>query len=84
MRRSPSASPDLPGVAATRGFTRYYPDGPAVAHLVGYVGAASAKEYEAENKNPLLLVPGVKIGKDGLEKTFENIFAASPAASGSN
>src|SRR5262245_21485314 len=34
---------ELPGVAASRGFSRYYPAGPAVAHLVGYVGAASAK-----------------------------------------
>ena len=33
--------PDLPGVQATRGFSRYYPDGPAVAHLVGYVGTAN-------------------------------------------
>jgi len=69
---------DLPGVAASRGFSRYYPDGPAVAHLVGYVGAASAKEYQAEDKNPLLLVPGVKIGKDGLEKSFESILRGQP------
>src|SRR5690349_11329599 len=55
--------PELPGVQATRGFSRYYPDGPAVAHLVGYVGTANAKEYEAEKKNPLLIIPGVKIGK---------------------
>ena len=63
--------PDLPGVQATRGFSRFYPDGPAVAHLVGYVGSANAKEYDAENHNPLLLIPGFKIGKQGLEKTLE-------------
>jgi penicillin-binding protein 2 len=63
--------PELSGVQATRGFSRYYPDGPAVAHLVGYVGTANAKEYEAENKNPLLIIPGFKIGKQGLEKTLE-------------
>jgi penicillin-binding protein 2 len=63
--------PDLPGVQATRGFSRFYPDGPAVAHLLGYVGTANANEYEAENKNPLLIIPGVKIGKQGLEKTLE-------------
>lgn len=62
--------PELPGVQASRGYSRYYPDGPAVAHLLGYVGTANAKEYE-EDKNPLLLVPGVKIGKQGLEKTLE-------------
>ncbi|HTK59213.1 MAG TPA: penicillin-binding protein 2 [Sphingomicrobium sp.] len=69
---------ELPGVAASRGFSRFYPAGPAVAHLVGYVGSASAKEYEKENKNPLLLVPGVKIGKDGLEKSFESTLRGQP------
>ena len=62
--------PELPGVQPMRGFSRYYPDGPAIGHLVGYVGTASAKEYEAE-KNPLLITPGFKIGKEGLEKTLE-------------
>ena len=62
--------PELPGVAPQRGFSRFYPAGPAVAHLVGYVGAASAKDYEKE-KNPLLVTPGFKIGKEGLEKVLE-------------
>ena len=70
--------PDLPGVQATRGFSRFYPDGPAVAHLLGYVGSANAKEYEKENKNPLLLIPGVKIGKQGLEKTLEPYLRGTP------
>ena len=70
--------PDLPGVAASQGFTRYYPGGSTVGQLVGYVGAASAEEYERENKNPLLLVPGVKIGKEGLEKTLEQTLRGVP------
>ncbi len=70
--------PELPGVSASRGFSRYYPSGAAVGHLVGYVGTANAKEYEAENKNPLLLVPGVKIGKEGLEKTLESKLRGEP------
>ena len=70
--------PDLPGVQATRGFSRYYPDGPAVAHLLGYVGTANQKEYEAEDKNPLLIIPGVKIGKQGLEKTLEPYLRGTP------
>ena len=49
--------PEMPGVQPQRGFSRFYPAGPAVAHLVGYVGAASAKDYEKE-KNPLLVTPG--------------------------
>jgi penicillin-binding protein 2 len=70
--------PELPGVSAARGFTRYYPAGSAVGQLVGYVGAASATEYEKEGKNPLLLVPGVKIGKEGLEKTLESNLRGEP------
>ena len=70
--------PELPGIAASRGFTRFYPAGPAVGQLVGYVGAANEKEYEAENKNPLLLVPGVKIGKEGLEKSLESTLRGEP------
>jgi len=70
--------PELAGVAASRGFTRYYPGGSAVGQLVGYVGAANEKEYEAEDKNPLLLVPGVKIGKEGLEKTLEQTLRGVP------
>ena len=70
--------PDLPGVAASQGFTRFYPGGSAVGQLVGYVGAANATEYEKENKNPLLLVPGVKIGKEGLEKALEGTLRGQP------
>jgi penicillin-binding protein 2 len=70
--------PDLPGVSASQGFTRFYPGGSTVGQLVGYVGAASAAEYEKENKNPLLLIPGVKIGKEGLEQTLEQTLRGEP------
>ena len=69
--------PEMPGVQPMRGFSRFYPTGPAVGHLVGYVGAASAKEYE-EEKNPLLVTPGFKIGKEGLEKTLEKNLRGQP------
>ncbi len=69
--------PELPGVQPMRGFSRFYPAGPAVGHLVGYVGAASAEEYEKE-KNPLLITPGFKIGKEGLEETLEQRLRGVP------
>lgn len=62
--------PELPGVAPTRGFARNYPAGAAVGHLVGYVGAATAEQFK-ESKDPLLVTPGFKLGKDGLEKMLE-------------
>ena len=71
--------PDLPGVAPLRGFSRQYPSGAAVGHLLGYVGTVSAEEYE-EEKNPLLITPGFKIGKDGLEKQFEQTLRGKPGA----
>ena len=71
--------PELPGVVTQRGFSRYYPTGPSVGHLVGYVGAASAEEYEKE-KDPLLVTPGYKVGKDGLEKIFEKRLRGAPGA----
>ncbi|MEQ7872888.1 penicillin-binding protein 2 [Sphingomonas sp. ASV193] len=70
--------PELPGVAPSRGFARFYPAGEAVGQLVGYVGTANVKEYEAEDKNPLLNIPGFKIGKEGLEKTLEQQLRGEP------
>lgn len=71
--------PDLPGVVPHRGFSRYYPTGPSVGHLIGYVGTASAEDYE-KDRNPLLITPGFKIGKDGLEKQFESNLRGTPGA----
>ena len=69
--------PDLKGVLPQRGFSRFYPTGVAVGHLIGYVGLANAEEYEKE-RDPLLLTPGFKIGKDGLEKHFETTLRGTP------
>lgn len=71
--------PDLPGVIAQQGFTRWYPTGPSVGHLIGYVGPASREDYQKE-RNPLLVTPGFKIGKDGLEKQFETLLRGTPGA----
>ncbi|MFZ5746319.1 MAG: penicillin-binding protein 2 [Pseudomonadota bacterium] len=72
-------TPELQGVAPTRGFARNYPLGAAVGHLVGYVGTASVEQYR-EEKDPLLVTPGFKLGKDGLEKTLEDQLRGTPGA----
>jgi penicillin-binding protein 2 len=69
----------LPGVAPASGYGRYYPAGAAVAHLVGYVGPASAAEYDRTH-DPLLITPGFKVGKDGLERTMEKWLRGKPGA----
>lgn len=71
--------PELPGVAPTRGYARHYPAGAAVAHLTGYVGAATADQYQ-ESKNALLITPGFKLGKDGLERTLEPLLRGAAGA----
>lgn len=71
--------PDLPGVSPRQGYSRFYPSGAAVGHLIGYVGTVSAEEYQ-KNKNPLLITPGFKVGKDGLEQTLEDRLQGEPGA----
>ncbi len=70
--------PDLPGVSVLEGFARFYPEGAAVGHLLGYVGTPNRQEYEAEGRNPLLITPGYKVGKEGLEKVMEQRLRGRP------
>jgi penicillin-binding protein 2 len=72
--------PELPGVSPLRAFARHYPEGAAVGHLIGYVGVPNREEYEAENRNPLLIAPGFKVGKEGLEKVMEQRLRGRPGA----
>lgn len=71
--------PELPGVAPQRGFARNYPTGAAVGHLIGYVGAPTAEEYQ-KVKDPLYITPGFRTGKDGLEKYFQPMLRGEPGA----
>lgn len=64
------STPDLPGVQPDMGSTRYYPYGPLTAHVLGYVGAPNEQEA---GKNPLLLMPSFKIGKNGIERTYDEL-----------
>ena len=70
---------EMPGVSPMRGYSRFYPDGAAVGHLIGYVGAASAKDYDRD-KDPLLITPGFKVGKEGVEKVLEGWLRGKPGA----
>ncbi len=72
--------PDMQGVVPQRGFSRFYPTASSVGHLIGYVGPANAEEYDEEERNPLLITPGYKIGKDGLEQQFEQELRGVPGA----
>ena len=71
-------APDLPGVSIDVGQTRHYPYGAAMSHLVGYVGAVSERDLTGE---PLLELPGFRIGKNGAEKMHEEQLRGSAGAS---
>ncbi len=62
--------PDLPGTSIDMGEVRQYPFSDATAHLIGYVGAPSKGDQEID-PDPLLKLPGFKVGKGGLEKTLD-------------
>ncbi|MGI4878774.1 MAG: penicillin-binding protein 2 [Janthinobacterium lividum] len=59
--------PELPGLQPQPGFLRVYPGGDAFAHLVGYVGTPTPEQF-SRTHDPLLIFPGYKIGKDGIER----------------
>ncbi len=61
-------APDLPGIIIDEGLSRDYPVGKEAAHVIGYVSSVSENDVKDD---PLLEVPGFKIGKAGIEKLFE-------------
>lgn len=64
---------ELPGIMTDTGQRRSYPFKEATAHLAGYVGAVSEEDVERENKNPVLNLPGFRVGKAGVEKLYDPI-----------
>lgn len=61
-------APDLPGITIETGQTRRYPFGAAMAQPLGYVGSVSERELTGD---PLLELPGFRIGKIGLERQYD-------------
>ena len=61
-------SPNLPGLQPDIGESRFYPQGSTLSHVVGYVGAVSEDDLDGD---PVLELPGFKIGKNGVEKVRE-------------
>lgn len=66
--------PHLPGAHPEVSETRDYPLGNATAFVIGYVGAVTDRDLEApgnEDQQLLLRQPGFKVGREGLERTYE-------------
>ena len=64
-------SPELPGIQMDVGETRDYPYGDILAHVVGYVGAVSESDLRGDDPDPLLELPGFRIGKSGVERSYD-------------
>jgi penicillin-binding protein 2 len=66
-------NPELPGLQADMNEARVYPFGGAFAHVIGYVSKVTSSELKAAgpNPDPLLLNPGFRIGKQGVEKSLD-------------
>jgi penicillin-binding protein 2 len=62
--------PYLSGIQPDVGETRDYPFGDQLCHVLGYVAAVSEKDEQADS-NPVLELPGFRIGKRGIEKSFD-------------
>jgi penicillin-binding protein 2 len=61
---------EYPGLIIQSSPRRHYPDGPAVSAIVGYTGEISEAELEAERFAEYK--PGQQVGKDGLERQYED------------
>ncbi len=71
-------APELPGLSIEVGDLRHYPYREATAHVLGYVGAVSERELTGD---PLLTLPGFRIGKNGIEKEHEQSLRGTAGAS---
>jgi penicillin-binding protein 2 len=58
-------APNLPGIAVDAGTSRNYPYGPKLAHVIGYVAPPNEADVADD---PLLGLPGLRIGRAGMEK----------------
>lgn len=62
----------LPGVSVELDQLRSYPDGPAVAHIMGHLGEISQDALEESDFATKDYKPGDYVGKSGLEKQYED------------
>ena len=72
--------PYLPGVQPDVGETRDYPFNDELVHILGYVAAVSPEDKKNDD-DPLLDIPGYRIGKRGIERQFDSVLRGTGGAS---
>ncbi|MBB5689044.1 penicillin-binding protein 2 [Roseomonas alkaliterrae] len=70
MARIEVNAPDLPGISVDMGTTRIYPETEHLAHVVGYVAAPAESDV---GDDPLLQLPGIRVGRAGIERHHDRI-----------
>ena len=63
---------DLPGLKPVISVGRSYPFNESYSHVLGYVAYASKEDLSSSEIINERHVPGLRVGKNGLEKTFES------------
>ena len=62
--------PYLPGIQCDVGEMRDYPYGSEMVHVLGYVASVSEQELQ-QSDDPLMSLPGMRVGKRGIEKAYD-------------
>ena len=75
-------APEMPGVTADMGEVRVYPHGGAFAHVIGYVAKVNKQDLapSGPNSEAIMLHPGFRIGRQGVEKAFDIPLRGRPGA----
>jgi penicillin-binding protein 2 len=77
MARIEVNAPDLPGILVDVGTTRVYPYGATLAHVIGYVAPPNERDVA---EDPILALPGIRVGRSGMEKVEEQLLRGRAGA----
>ncbi|TCI00587.1 penicillin-binding protein 2 [Roseococcus sp. SYP-B2431] len=77
MARIEVNAPDLPGILIDVGTTRIYPEAEHLAHIVGYVAPPAERDMDGD---PLLQLPGIRVGRSGIERHHDLVMRGRAGA----
>jgi cell division protein FtsI/penicillin-binding protein 2 len=69
---------EMPGVVVRADAQRFYPDGPLVSHLVGYMGRITSEQYAELRASGYLL--NDRLGQTGIEASYEEVLRGVPGS----
>ena len=69
---------EISGVKPVVSLARKYPSDGSFSHIIGYVSEASASDLKKNKFLKDIYVPGLRIGKTGLEKHLNEVITGSP------